>query len=260
MTALIDFARAVIGTADDVGLPVYMRIRSGTGQGLRISLRNASRRQLQGTYELPVQRALEQCLQRRDRFLDIGSNIGFFALIAARLVGSGGRVFAIEPVPKNVHCILHNAKVNGFQNIRTIEAAVGRTEGWAELLLARHSGGAALAHTESPADLVGSLKVQITTVDRLVAIGRIEPPNVVKIDVEGAELDVLEGMRATLSAHAPRIVFEVDAASDELAEARFEAVAEWLRATRHVVERLEPAYPELGWAVLHGVATPAGRR
>jgi FkbM family methyltransferase len=260
MTALMDFARAVIGTADDVGLPVYMRIRSGTGQGLRLSLRNASRRQLQGTYELPVQRALERCLQRGDRFLDIGSNIGFFALIAARLVGPEGRVLGVEPVPQNVRCTLSNAKVNGFQNIQTVEAAVGRAEGWTELLLARHSGGASLYHTETPPDFVGSLRVRITTVDRLLATGRIEPPNVVKIDVEGAELDVLEGMRETLTAHAPRIIFEVDAASDELADAKFEAVADWLRATRHAVDKLSPAYPDLGWAVIHGVATPESRR
>src|SRR3546814_1322792 len=86
MTVATRLARLLIDAADEAGLPLHATIQSGVGRGLRINLRNAPRSYIQGTNELPVQQCLERLLKPGDVFLDIGGNIGFFALIAARLV------------------------------------------------------------------------------------------------------------------------------------------------------------------------------
>ena len=257
MTMLTDVARTLVARADDVGIPVCAKIRAGPARGLRISLRNASRNHLDGSYERPVQRVLEESLRPGDTFLDIGSSIGFFTLIAARLVGPEGRVFAVEPVPENARCILTSAAANGFSIITVIEAAAGGAEGSGDLALAHHPGGATLSATDAPSDMKGSLRVPVTTVDALLASGRIGAPSLVKIDVEGTEINVLEGMRRTLLTCRPQLVVEVDAATGGVAEAKFRAVTDWLQTAGYAVVRLEPAYPDLAWAVVHGVGTPA---
>jgi FkbM family methyltransferase len=257
MALLIDVARTLVARADDMGLPVWVRIRSGMGKGFRLGLRNASRDQVKGTYELPVQLELARFLRWGDSFLDIGGNIGFFSMIAARLVGQSGRVFAVEPVPENAHCIRANARMNRLDNIHVLEVAVGPTEGQCDLMLARHPGGASLAHAEVTRDPEGRLRVRATTVDKLLETGRISPPDLIKIDVEGTEVDVLEGMRRTLCTQRSTIIFEVDAATEQAAEVKYARVSDWLCKLDYSVQRLEPGYPENSWAVLHGVAAPA---
>ena len=74
-----------------------------------------------GNNELPVQEAIEGWLQPGDIFYDIGTNVGFFMVIAARKVGKNGHVYAFEPLPANVEVIRHNIMMNGFKNITLLK-------------------------------------------------------------------------------------------------------------------------------------------
>lgn len=231
-------------------------IAAGPASGLRIRLENASGDYVLGTNELPVQRAVVQRLLSGSVFYDIGSNIGFFALLGARAVGPTGHVYAFEPVPNNAKCIESNARSNRFTNITVVSEAVGAESGTAELLLTPHPGGATLSRPDAGEEVTGSLRVPMVSVDDLVGSDRVRPPDLVKIDVEGTEAEVLAGMEKTMAEHTPVLVVEVDDSDRDIAERKYQALREQVEAAGYRVERLEPAYRGMDWAVLHFVAVP----
>ncbi|MGW5363361.1 FkbM family methyltransferase [Actinopolymorpha pittospori] len=208
-----------------------------------------------GDNELPVQQAVHDLLSPGDVFYDVGANIGFFALFAARKVGPAGAVYAFEAVPAHAASIKRNAALNGLDQLTVVEAGVCDVDGTGELLLAAHPGGASLAVGSTPPDLRGRLPVTTVRLDTLVTNGRIRPPSVVKIDVEGAELAVLDGMSDLLAAHLPALVCELDGSDETTVAAAVEAFRARLAGLSYTVTALAPSYEASGWHVVHLVAT-----
>lgn len=170
-------------------------IAVGPGRGLRFDPGAGDPAYAAGAVELPVQEALAALLRPGDLVLDVGANVGFLSVIAARLVGPAGRVVAFEPVPANARQVRRNAHLNGFANIDIVASAVGDHTGRARLVLARFAGGAALREAGAPPDACGEVEVPITTLDDWLAAQGQPAPALVKIDVEGAEPAVLGGSR-----------------------------------------------------------------
>lgn len=249
--------RRAARVAGRVGVDLPVRVRGGVGRGLRISLRNASGDYARGDNELPVQHAVVTHLRPGGVFYDIGSNVGFFALLAAHVVGPGGHVYAFEPVPENAACIRANARANRFSDTITVigEAAGART-GTAELWLDPHPGGATLSASDAGSGATSRLEVRTVAVDELVGTGRLRPPTVVKIDVEGAEPAVLDGMAETIAAHHPVLIVEVDAADADTAQRKYDALATRVAQAGYRVEQLPRSYTETAWNVLHFAAVP----
>ena len=100
----------------------------------------------------------------------------------------------------------------------------------------------------------GKIEVEAVTVDDLVAAGRLPRPSVVKIDVEGAEEDVLAGMAETLATVGPTLIVEVDGPDDEALARRRAGVVAQLASAGYTVEELEPSYPGMTWKVAHLLA------
>jgi len=236
------------------------RIRSGVGKGLRIGRSQASADYASGTNELPVQLALRDLLRPGDVFVDIGANVGFFSLLASRMVENSGQVYALEPVPANVREIRANLRRNRLANVEVIEVAASDAVGSATLTLTRHPGGAALASAGSPPDPAGQLQVETATLDALVEQGRIRPPSTVKIDVEGAEEAVLAGMTSTMASARPLLVVEIDGSDDHALARRRLAIVELLQSAGYDVEELENSYPTMAWRVAHLVGHPRSVR
>jgi FkbM family methyltransferase len=232
-----------------------LTVDAGVGRGLVLSLRNASADYSVGTNELPVQEAIRDHLRPGGVFYDIGSNIGFFALLAARIVGPTGSVHAFEPVPDNVDSLRANVARNSMDNITTWPVAVGRTDGAATLQLARHPGGGTIASAALP-DPAGTIDVRVVSIDGLLEDGRLPPPTFVKIDVEGAEPEVLAGMATTLATHRPGVLVEADAADDVQVGAKAAELQGLLEGQGYRVEPLETSYAEAAWQVRHLLATP----
>jgi FkbM family methyltransferase len=126
--------------------------------------------------------------------LDVGANVGAFTLLLARWVRPGGRVYAFEPAPGAVDGLVRHLALNGVGDaVSVVRAAVSSSSGTATLTADGASGTNRLA--ESP----GGERVETVTIDDFCAREGVRP-TFIKIDVEGAELDVLRGARETIAA------------------------------------------------------------
>jgi FkbM family methyltransferase len=139
---------------------------------------------------------------------DIGANIGYYTLVASRQVGASGRVLAFEPFPRNISYLYRHVVLNAAGNVTVVPMACSdRTA------LMRFAAGAncatgrlvdaAAASPNSSVEYVASV-----TVDEIVRESGLVP-DVLKIDVEGAEVQVLRGAHQTLSAKRPTILLSV---------------------------------------------------
>lgn len=229
-------------------------IASGPAAGLHFDAGADTVRFEKGDYEQPVQQALASLARQGDVCYDIGANLGFFSILLGRLVGPTGIVHAFEPVPANAAVIERNTRLNEFNNVRVMRVALTRSDGEAELLLAQHVGGAVLADAGAPPDPAGRLAVATAAVDSLLARGELAPPRLVKIDVEGAEMDVLLGMERTLREHAPIIVLELDAATLTECESKVSLCRGFLESLGYRTEPLPNSYRDSKWYVRHFLA------
>ena len=231
------------------------RVRAGIGKGLRMDLRRASGWYAKGVNEPPIQNALAENLRTGDVFFDIGANVGFFSLLAARIVGPTGKVHSFEPVPANAAAIRRNASLNSFSHIQVHETAVGEEKGEIELILTRHPGGASIIQDTPSPDITGRTRVSLVRIDDLIAEGKIPVPTFVKIDVEGAEPAVLRGMEHTCRKHHPGLICELDDESVEAVQRTVAGVEQMLRSWGYQVKQLDRAYATDGWPVRHILAT-----
>jgi FkbM family methyltransferase len=196
----------------------------GAGHGLRLDAGSLSLSSaqaggvLRGLHETQVQEALRRCLPRGGVFVDVGAHVGYLTIIGARLVGPAGFAIAVEPVPANAQAIARNAALNGLANVRVVEAAGAAQAGEAELITVTDTLWTRLASVGGhPLESERSL-VRTVALDDLLECGKIPAvPDLVKIDVEGAELDVVEGMRALLEHRRTTLVCELHGTNEPFA-------------------------------------------
>lgn len=234
-------------------------IGRGAARGLTIDAGASNPDYVLGTNEPSVQAALADLLGPGDSFYDVGANIGFLTLVAARLVGTGGAVYAFEPDLANARLVRENATRNDLLQVLVVARAVGEHTGPAQLQLADYPGGHALVGSGAPPDLRGLVPVEAVALDDFVAQPGVRPPDVVKIDVEGGEAAVLDGMAATLRAHRPRLLIELDDADAPEHDRKLGQVRARLEKAGYSMERLADAYPGNDWVISHWVCCPAPR-
>jgi FkbM family methyltransferase len=201
---------------------VWARVQQGVGAGLWLELNpRTGQHYLHGEVEPLVQTVLTEHLKPGMVFYDLGANIGFFSLIAARLVGETGKVFSFEPDPEVTSRLHRNIERNGFTNVKVIEAGI-----WSESGLVRFIA----ADGSSPDRGVGrfvagdcgsaGISTQCVALDDFVCSA--PPPDVIKCDVEGAEVEVFCGAENLLTSRHPLILCEMHSeANDTLLRERF---------------------------------------
>jgi len=142
---------------------------------------------------------------------DIGANVGYYTVLSARLAGPQGRVIAMEPAVRNLAYLYRHVMLNKLTNVTIIPAACSHA-----VALASFSKGpnCATGHLGAKNDRQGDPVPTVSVDDVAQQLGLL--PDIVKIDVEGAEMDVLQGMRNTLKKTKPAIFLSVH--SDELRE------------------------------------------
>ncbi|HXM67947.1 MAG TPA: FkbM family methyltransferase [Candidatus Acidoferrum sp.] len=162
---------------------------------------------LLGTDEPHLQKAIRKHVSPDDTVYDIGANVGYVCLSLAKRVGPAGRVVAFEPVPRNLAALKRNIEMNGITNIQLWEAAASDRSGEAVLRIAENLSTASLVwHRNNPS--ATELRIRTVSIDELVERGEISCPKFIKIDVEGAEGGVSQGMRRTLAAARPVVFLE----------------------------------------------------
>ena len=139
-----------------------------------------------GSYEYHKQRALQHELKIGDVVYDIGANVGFYSLLASVVGGDAGYVYSFEPSPENLRELRRHLELNQVKYCTVIGAAVSSAEGEAVFNASDNSWTGHLA-------VNGSLRVRTLALDGLVLSREIRPPNLMKIDIEGAELECLQG-------------------------------------------------------------------
>lgn len=234
-----------------------VRIPSGVGKGLLFHPGYAELAYAMGIIEQPVQEALRHLLKPGDVFYDIGANIGFLTVIGARLVGVQGRVYAFEPVPQNLDILSHNLDLNHFQQVTVVPKAISSASGNGELLLSTHPGGSALTSGDVPVDMKGSMPIELASIDDLIFESDFRPPTVIKIDVEGAEAEVLAGLVRTLQQYHPTLVYEIDDQNPVHFKTKQDNLERILANHGYRVARIPDSYLDSAWMVGHFLATPA---
>jgi FkbM family methyltransferase len=203
---------------------------------------------LTGEHERQVQEALRRAVGPGDVVWDVGANVGMLSLVAARMVGPTGRVVALEPDQSCAAAIRANARSNAMDGIDVHEVAATARSGDVELVVVADRLWTRLASVGEH-----ELETERRTVPG-VALDDLQAPRptLVKIDVEGAELDVLDGMQRLLAEVQPVVVCEMHGKNREFCAA--------MREAGYVVVNLDGPEPvEAAGDNVHALCVPAGR-
>jgi FkbM family methyltransferase len=158
------------------------------------------RARAKGVYERAKVNFAQSYLRPGMTFVDVGANKGDFTLIAAKAVGELGRVLAFEPEPENCHWIRESIELNQYRNVELLRLALADAEGVATLYLGKKSGWHSLiASPKQQRAGGGAIRVRTQRLDEVLVERNCDRVDLVKIDVEGAELDVLRGAERTLA-------------------------------------------------------------
>ena len=148
-----------------------------------------------GFYEHEKQRLISREVQPGSVFWDVGANVGFYSLLAAKFVGSG-KVFAFEPVPRNLSYLQEHLALNRVTNVEVLAMAVSDRNGTSSFEIEETGFMGHLADE-------GRITVPTATLDTLVEEGKVLPPDLVKMDIEGAEVMALRGASRTFQRFRP---------------------------------------------------------
>ncbi len=182
-------------------IPAQARIRivQGRLRGKRWIVGSSTHGCWLGSYEFEKQQVFEREVVTGDVVFDVGAHVGFYTLLAAELVGATGKVYAFEPVPRNLIHLKEHLRLNHVENVTVIEAAVSESCGTATFDESSHS-------TEGSLSSDGKLLVRTVALDVLVARSDLPMPDCIKIDIEGAEMSALSGAQSVLMNARPTIL------------------------------------------------------
>ena len=160
-------------------------------------------------YEKEVSACFSNILCNGATVFDIGAHVGYYTVLASRLVSSAGSVHCFEPMPHLFERLEANVSLNFHENVIMNNKALSSEEGVLSLYPANtnNSGNSSIIQ-RTDTDTV-PLKVDATTIDAYVTKNYIEQIDLIKIDVEGAELYVLQGGIQTLQKYRPDVICEV---------------------------------------------------
>jgi FkbM family methyltransferase len=224
-------------------------IASGPSRGLRFNAGQSDSRFLLGTFEPALQEILASHLRSNMTFYDVGANVGFLAVLAARLVGNSGQVHCFEPLPANVEQIRHNVELNGFSQIVAHQVALAQTDSTATFRVSERPTFGALSDSPMSVDKqIATIDVSVRRLDSLFEQAGLAGPDVIKIDIEGSEVDFFSGAEQVIRRFRPVLLIELHGTND--------AVAGWLGKLSYDCAIVGGGTIErAGWAALC-IATP----
>ena len=176
-----------------VGSRMYLDMRRDKGVSRELAF--------EGIREPLVTKALLNGLKPGATVVGIGSNVGYYALMEARLVGPEGWVYCIEPVPWTREVLKRNIVLNNYTNIEIFPFAIGEKTGKSPIYLPPKWNHASLLPPNASASGVSSLEVDVITLDDFIK-GK-KWPDLIRMDVEGYEYEIIQGMKGMLESGRP---------------------------------------------------------
>lgn len=184
----------------------FSKIKTGYANGIFWSHSVSDPRYLGGSYEHELSEWLVSNLKQGKSFIDVGANAGYFSLIAEKYASDPNqKIIAVEPLPYNINLINSHILKNGSSKIEVVHCAVSSTVGEVDFSDSGNPSANTYVKESSLYKSYPKIKVKTTTLDNLVE--KYELKNfIVKIDVEGAELDVLIGFVESLKKYKPELI------------------------------------------------------
>lgn len=157
-----------------------------------------------GDYEPELKRVFKSMIKKGDSVLDIGANIGFHTLYFAELTGMKGFVTAFEPVPHNYKALNMNIKINNYSNIKTHNIALSNKD---ERIYIKADIQSTNPGAYNLFEQNGDISIMCVIGDAVIGSQKVD---FIKIDVEGYESFVLDGLLEIIKKNKPKIIFEYD--------------------------------------------------
>jgi FkbM family methyltransferase len=203
-----------------------VRVLRGPARGKRWIADSTTRGFWLGYWELENQRLFASHLHRGDVVYDVGAHVGLYTLLSSARVGESGHVYAFEPLQRNLVYLRRHIELNYLSNCTVVEVAVSDASGSRQFEPTVHDSAGHFSEA-------GQLVVRTLALDDFHwADKRRRPPNAMKINAEGAELDVLRGARKVIAEFSPWIFLSTH--SEELTR----QCSEWLQSAGYVVSIL----------------------
>ena len=148
---------------------------------------------MENVYEPEMVKTIEDIISVDDSFFDLGANEGYFSVLAAKIIGGKGLVYAVEPQSRLQEIVARNFKTNKIDNYRIIQKAISNKEGTIQLSLApdTNTGSSGLFNVQkykNPTEVV-----HMTTLERLFNDEKIKNIKLMKVDIEGLEYEAILG-------------------------------------------------------------------
>jgi FkbM family methyltransferase len=173
-----------------------------------------------GVWEPDISHWILERLTSGATFIDIGANVGYYSLLASTRVGPSGRVVAIEAAPLNYGNLLRNISINYLRNIRAVNVACWRCEDSLDLFCGppSHSGiTTVIPDFAANRGCEVFQKIQARPLASILTHEEATLARLVKIDVEGAEPEVIEGMKPLLNEFPESVEFIIEINPDQIA-------------------------------------------
>src|SRR5215218_675539 len=162
-----------------------------------------------GIWEPNLTHWVRSRLRPGDVFIDVGANIGYFSLLASRLVGDGGAIVAVEALPETFQRLQRNIELNRASNVRAVNAAAGARRGKVRLYRGPASNRGETTTAES-SGFQPDIEVECLPLAEILTPEEARRARIIKIDVEGAEWEVVEGMLPLLGSCRPDLEIMVE--------------------------------------------------
>lgn len=180
----------------------YLRNVQGSKMYLSIDDPGVSRDLIiRGMREREETRLIQKTLRPGMTVIDIGANIGYYAMMEARTVTETGHVYAIEPEPDNVELLNLNIKLNGYHHVDVFQAGLSDKTGTAKLYVSKHSNLHNLLRPLHAKNTSSVIDVEVYRLDDFIEEQKIDPSDIsfIRMDIEGYEVKALSGMKNVLS-------------------------------------------------------------
>jgi FkbM family methyltransferase len=232
----VPFIGALVHATSHALLPwntrIWVEVNDGLGKGLRLRMNpRYDTTYWDGAYEQRIQEIFAKHVTSGAIVYDIGANIGFFSLLAARLAGIQGKVFAFEPDPDNAARIREHIQANQIHTVTLVTAPVWSSS--TRVFFARS--------TDHSSRLVGTVQASGETgngfFEQAVSLDEFASthpaPTFIKMDIEGGETEALAGATHMFEKSKPLLLLEVHNSNAE------EYVKKWLTERAYSYEPLE---------------------